>query len=271
MRAPALKTEYSQRYRVVLLATRGSAPKLFCVHAKKRRIFSGVIVHFHGGPESYEWGERRFDGAFESVIDDGFLYVGWNYAGSQGFGNNFQRRPWKRWSQVLEQEWKAGRQMIQRRFGSTPDCWKVVGTSFGSVPALLAARRDPSIHRVVLVSPLLDLGIQKKRASVDSEQREWFEKRFGLRDLRDCSFSSRLHQLSQPITIISSERDEVLPPRLPRIATFNARKRGKKNIALWVQPKSFHFPQTIALRVQRKNKIREALNEFFRSSAFLIE
>ncbi len=233
------------RYRARNCLRKGSRPKL--------------IIHLHGGPESIERGERRFGDLFPNLVEEGHFYVGWNYPGSAGLGEKWRRAPHGDWESALLREWAAVERKLISETGIPKPDWILVGPSFGGMVALVIARADPSIGRVVLASPLLSLRAQINRVKeFDRRQLPWFSSRFSERDLKRLEFRRGLANLKTSISVISSGRDEVLGGALTRNAVKLAREQGKA-VEFKEQSRAAHSPRSWRARKMRTEFLRDEI------------
>lgn len=181
----------------------------------KEPFTPGLILHLHGGPESSEFGEPRFEGAFPKLVDRGYRYFGWNYPGSIGFGKEWQEKPWGNWEKAMIQAWTELKAEIQKSTQIPISRWVLVGPSFGASVALMIsrfeARSGNAFRKVILSSPLLSLKAHAERVkSLDPSQLDWFKPRFSAKDYESLELVECLSELKVPISLIYSGRDEVL-------------------------------------------------------------
>ena len=127
----------------------------------------------------------------------------------------------------------------------------LVGPSFGAMVALVIARREPHLKRIVLVSPLISIQshIQRVRQK-DVSQVRWFSQRFSAQDRRTLHFMKRLAQIACPVSLVYSGCDEVLGTEAITHALKNA-DRQKKAVRILNQKRSRHFPVSRAAQKAR--------------------
>lgn len=76
--------------------------KKFSPHGSIATIISiknnpiGTILHFHGGPDSYEVEELRFFSAFRELLLEGYQLIILNYQGSKGLKWPANKSAWKK-------------------------------------------------------------------------------------------------------------------------------------------------------------------------------
>lgn len=226
-----------------------NGPHLFCQYKKvKMGLNKNIIIHFHGGPESSEMFEGRFLKFYEPLLENGTIYIAWNYSGSLKFGDAFQKKPWKNWKSTLEKEWNIGRKLILKEFNIPEKNWTLIGSSFGSIPASIGAN-STKINKLILVSPLIDLNNQYLRAKQDTHQKNWFLKRFSKNDLRELNLFKILKDAQTNTSLICSGKDEVLDTTLAK--KFVLELKLKKSCYLWVQKNASHSPKSLKAQTRR--------------------
>lgn len=67
-----------------------------CLHLRARNP-RALVLAFHGGPDSHEWDDLRYGGAYRTLVDRGIEVLIVNAAGSADLGLPFQSAAWKRW------------------------------------------------------------------------------------------------------------------------------------------------------------------------------
>lgn len=136
------------------------------------------VINFHGGPESLERDEMRYDGLYRFLVALGILVVGVNYSGSIGFGWDHQIRPWNDWSASLARDLECCGSFLSELSLSREQVI-LMGGSFGASLALLSAQIWPQVAGVLACSPMVDLRAHARRAvAADELYQKWFETRF---------------------------------------------------------------------------------------------
>ncbi|MER5642197.1 prolyl oligopeptidase family serine peptidase [Kitasatospora sp. NPDC002227] len=192
------RTEQLRRGRTpIVLHRTGAAPK-------------GLLIAVHGGPESLERDELRWEGVYRDLLAAGVAVAGVNYGGSLGFGRAHRERPWHDWRRSLEEDFAACLD-LGRELGVDRAATALLGGSFGASAALLAAGAFPGLAGVVACSPMVDLGTFRHRV----EQQEpryapWFDRRFGAADHRYFSPASLLGTGATPVVVVQGDADEVV-------------------------------------------------------------
>lgn len=166
----------------------------------------GSILHFHGGPDSYEVEELRFFSSLRELIEEGYQLIILNYQGSKGIGRAHQSA-WNNWYTSLQQDivWLQSEGLLET------DCF-TAGWSFGGTLAFIATQFIPKSKGVIVGGILSNLINHRIRANeVDSVYGVWFNRRFGegidLKNQNNFFFDLNNH-LKRPIKVISFHGEE---------------------------------------------------------------
>ena len=178
-----------------------------------------TIIHFHGGPDSYEVEELRFFGAFRKLLEQGFRLICLNYRGSSGFQPSVQREAWGHWHKTFLEDihW-----LTESGCLSPNDSVILSGWSFGGTLALLASQHIPRVAGVIAGGFMADLYRHRERANEqDSLYERWFTARFGPnKHQEDCTrFFTLRNQLAvrrHLRTLLQNHSLEYVPPHLAR-------------------------------------------------------
>ncbi|MFD5338897.1 alpha/beta hydrolase family protein [Streptomyces hawaiiensis] len=239
----------------------GPAPAL--VYAPARDPVA-MVVSLHGGPESIERDELRWDGLYRELLDAGILVVGLNYAGSVGYGSQHRRRPWSDWRAAFRGDLDACVAEARAR-GLGPGDIALLGGSFGGALALLGCVLDGRLAGAVACAPLVDLRRHVNRAVVaDARYRSWFEQRFGLApDTTDPHPDFDPARLSatgdRPVFLIHGDQDEVVDGQDTARAAALARAQGRP-WTLIREDGIGHVPQNPEQAARRYAHVRSALH-----------
>ena len=134
----------------------------------------GTVIHFHGGPESFEVPEPRYFGLPQWCNDNGIDWIGVNYPGSLSESPEEMRRVWRGWREPVV---KACRAALIRAGGPVV----LVGWSFGATIALACAALSPQIKGVLMGGACASLPRHVRSAvACDPAHRSWFVSRFSL-------------------------------------------------------------------------------------------
>ncbi|MEV8321295.1 prolyl oligopeptidase family serine peptidase [Streptomyces sp. NPDC059900] len=140
-----------------------------------------AVISLHGGPESQERDELRWDGLYRDLLHARVGVIGLNYTGSSGYGSAFLRQPWKNWAAAFQKDLDACLAAILRNWGIPPARTALLGGSFGGSLALLGCTLIPRIAGAVASAPLTDIRNQAARAARDDERyASWFSDRYNL-------------------------------------------------------------------------------------------
>ncbi|MFJ1959808.1 S9 family peptidase [Streptomyces massasporeus] len=238
----------------------GPAPAL--VYAPERGPVA-MVVSLHGGPESVERDELRWDGLYRDLLDAGILVVGLNYAGSVGYGSAHRRRPWSDWRAAFHGDLDACVAEARAR-GLGPGDVALLGGSFGGALALLGCALDERLAGGVACAPLVDLRHHVNRAvAADPHYGSWFEQRFALAadaaDPHPVFAPARLTATGdRPVFLIHGDQDEVVDDEATARAAALARAEGRP----WTfieEDGTGHVPQTPEQATRRHDHVRDAL------------
>lgn len=184
------------------------------------RTPAGVVVHLHGGPESYETDEPRLFGLPAYAVDTGWEWRSLNYRGSRGVRPTDTTSAWLDWESTLLDDlgWvlsgTAGLPVV------------LAGWSFGASLALAAAKHF-NIAGLIIGGAMASLRDHVDRATgADPAHRAWFDRRFALesgdgrfldgtppavqRQLRVVSFHGRNDQHC-PADLFEKVREQWVP------------------------------------------------------------
>lgn len=168
---------------------------------------SGLVLHFHGGPESYEVPSPRLLNLPARARQHGLGWVGLNYRGSRWPLLADTRVAWHNWRvTILDDVADALRSTKAHRI-------VLCGWSFGAAVALAVAREFGNVQGVIVGGCVgnLDRHIQRARA-VDPAHERWFDARFE-RDGSDYEFFSGAPPESCPFPVLSfhGRHDPICP------------------------------------------------------------
>jgi acetyl esterase/lipase len=225
---------------------------------------AAMVVSLHGGPESVERDELRWDGLYRELLDAGILIVGLNYAGSISYGPDHQQRPWNDWQQAFQRDLNACLFEARAR-GIAPGDIALLGGSFGGSLALLGCALNDQLAGAVACAPLVDMRRHMNRAdAADTHYRRWFEERFAM-----ASDSTSPHPVfnparlsdtgDQPVFLIHGDQDEVINWEDTALATALAKSHGRP--WTFIQEHGMgHVPQSPEQSAERYEHVRNALH-----------
>jgi acetyl esterase/lipase len=175
---------------------------------------TAAVIALHGGPESQERDELRWDGLYRELLHHGVLVVGLDYTGSSGYGAAFLRRPWKDWETAFRRDLDACLTALRDR-GVTADRTALLGGSFGGSLALLGCVLAEDLAGAVAAAPLTDIRRQAARAAADDARyTAWFSERYDLASPlpRQRTFDPEFLTTTGPkqrVVIVHGENDRV--------------------------------------------------------------
>ncbi|MFC8568914.1 alpha/beta hydrolase family protein [Streptomyces sp. NPDC057245] len=139
-----------------------------------------AVVALHGGPESLERDELRWDGLYRELLDAGVAVMGLNYCGSTGYGRLHTQRAWKAWTTAFREDLESC-VAAAAEWGVAPAGIALLGGSFGGALALLGCVLRHDLAGAVAGAPLIDIRRHAEQASAaDPSYRDWFGARFEL-------------------------------------------------------------------------------------------
>lgn len=134
----------------------------------------GSIVHFHGGPESYEVPEGRYFGLPQWCNRNALDWIGVNYRGSLMPNTLCTRSAWHGWRDTLLDDFEGALKLA-------PGPIILLGWSFGAAIALSLGASTKRIRGILLGGSMGSLTRHVERAaSLDSAHQNWFSTRFDL-------------------------------------------------------------------------------------------
>lgn len=207
-----------------------------------------VVVTLHGGPDSHELDDLRYDGMYRDLVDLGTDVVAVNYAGSTALGAAFHQAAWQSWSVAVTDVVRSVQHLTR-----TGQYREVVlyGVSFGAWIAFQAALRLPEVN-VVVSSPVLDLGDHISRHSTDGELRAWARTRFSGDDVAEGDRA--LERFSGSARVVLPEADEVVAPA----ASIRAIERTGARCTVVFVPGA-HYPRSHEESRTRWSTVREGI------------
>ncbi|MEU9293729.1 prolyl oligopeptidase family serine peptidase [Streptomyces sp. NPDC048266] len=223
---------------------------------------TAAVIALHGGPESQERDELRWDGLYRELLHRGVLVVGLDYTGSSGYGDAFLRRPWKDWETAFGRDLDACLTALRDR-GVTADRTALLGGSFGGSLALLGCVLAEDLAGAVAAAPLTDIRRQAARAAADDARyAAWFSERYDLASplARQRTFDPEHLTTAGPkqrVVIVHGENDQVTSFQDSSALVARARELGLP----WslTADASGHVPDDADEARFRHDQVRDAL------------
>ncbi|MBX9424302.1 S9 family peptidase [Streptomyces lateritius] len=223
---------------------------------------TAAVIALHGGPESQERDELRWDGLYRELLHRGVLVVGLDYTGSSGHGDAFLRRPWKDWETAFRRDLDACLTALRDR-GVTADRTALLGGSFGGSLALLGCVLAEDLAGAVAAAPLTDIRRQAARAAADDARyTAWFSERYDLASplARQRTFDPEHLTTAGPkqrVVIVHGENDRVTSFEDSSTLVARARELGLP----WslTADASGHVPDDADEARFRHDQVRDAL------------
>ncbi|MBM7088735.1 prolyl oligopeptidase family serine peptidase [Streptomyces sp. S12] len=232
----------------------------------ERRPPTAVVVSLHGGPESLERDELRWDGLYRDLLDAGIAVLGVDYCGSAGHGPLHTRRAWKAWTSAFREDVEACVEAAAG-WGVEPGRVALLGGSFGGALALLGCVLRHDLAGAVAAAPLIDIrGHAERAAAADPFYRDWFAARFEL--AATATPAQRVFDPAhlagtgpgQRVVLVHGSEDEVTQWQHSRHITDEATRRGLPWM-LVTEPGVGHVPADADETEQRYRNVRGALTE----------
>ncbi|MFE9679783.1 alpha/beta hydrolase family protein [Streptomyces sp. NPDC006259] len=225
---------------------------------------AAMVVSLHGGPESVERDELRWDGLYRELLDAGILVVGLNYAGSVSYGSDYQRQPWSDWQGAFQRDFNACLSEARAR-GIRPGSIALLGGSFGGSLALLGCVLNDQLAGAVACAPLVDLRRHMNRAvAADTHYGRWFAERFTMAPDSTSPHPvfnpGRLSDTGhQPVYLIHGDQDEVINWEDTAHAAALAKAHGRP--WTFIQERGMgHVPLSPEQSAERYQHVRNALH-----------
>ncbi|PNG23829.1 alpha/beta hydrolase family protein [Streptomyces cahuitamycinicus] len=234
----------------------GDTPALVYLPQREPRA---VVVSLHGGPESLERDELRWDGLYRDLLAADIAVIGANYAGSLGYGAAHTRRGWRNWARAFAEDLAACREAAAA-WGVGPERMALLGGSFGGSLALLGCTLDHRLAGAVASAPMIDVGRHAERAAAAEEAyASWFGERFELGDAREFT-AARLARTGagQRVVVVHGDQDDVTDFRDSRVAVELAQERDLA-WTLVAEEGTGHVPSSADRALARLLRVRAGL------------
>jgi pimeloyl-ACP methyl ester carboxylesterase len=134
----------------------------------------GTVIHFHGGPESFEVPEPRMFNLPSFAARTGWDWIGVNYPGSLAPSHSWTQRAWHSWRRETVTA-------FEEALSSARGPVVLSGWSFGAALALALANRSSRIVGILIGGSLGSIRAHAQRAfELDPRHGQWFSERFLL-------------------------------------------------------------------------------------------
>lgn len=191
---------------------------------------AAAVVYPHGGPTD-RYGDE-WDGDAQYFLDKGYAWLAINFRGSTGYGREFERRNHGDWGVGDTRDCLAAADFLRGLDWVDGDRLAIVGSSYGSYLALLAAADDTEGRFRCAVCAFGDCDTLTSWAQGDREGVQDLERMMGhpSRDRAAYRAASPVHRLQRveiPILISHGERDERVHPAQSEELAQALRRLGK--------------------------------------------
>jgi dipeptidyl aminopeptidase/acylaminoacyl peptidase len=189
-----------------------------------------AIVHPHGGPTSLY--EDEWDGVAQYFLDKGYAWFAINYRGSTSYGQEFERANHGVWGVDDTRDCLAAYDHLAALDWIDPRRIAIVGASYGSYLALLAATDDPEHRFAAAVCTFGDCDIVTSWATGDREGVQDLERMMGTPAEHPDAYRAgspvhRLDRIRCPLLVAHGERDERVHPSQSEELVGELRRLGK--------------------------------------------
>lgn len=223
----------------------------------KSVLVRGAIISLHGGPESFEFNEFRYNGVYRKLVEQGLSVLVLNYSGSAYRSIVSKKSIWKKWKNVLKEIYTASEFLLSRYKLRKSDI-TLFGVSFGGSLALLAGCDPKSFFKkIVAVAPLVNMSNHINK--LDNEEYQWFQSRFSTNEITNL-FSDKnfVKNISIPVNIIQGEYDGVLSYEESKLMVQKAQSKQLEWV-LYTEKGTDHVPSNYIEKVNRHNFILKSL------------
>ncbi|MGZ5602363.1 MAG: alpha/beta hydrolase family protein [Methylobacter sp.] len=219
---PDLKPEYLNETRKLEIEARDglrleaylTQPKQNIAHATPTIIFP------HGGPLGRDI--NRFDYWTQFFANRGWNVLRLNFRGSSGYGEEFSKSGFKRWSLEMQDDITDGVNWLIKNHIADPGKICIAGASYGGYAALMGIIKTPDLYQCAVsfapVTDLLDLiDAETNRHLQDSEMKSeiiekqighWWSDRDRMKKTSPVNLASSFHK---PVLIGHGAEDRAVP------------------------------------------------------------
>jgi dipeptidyl aminopeptidase/acylaminoacyl peptidase len=157
-----------------------------------------LIINPHGGPHGPrdEWG---FNPEVQLFANRGYAVLQINYRGSGGYGNEFERKGYRKWGTAMQDDLTDSVRWAIAQGIADPNRVCIYGASYGGYAALMSAVREPDLYKCTVgYAGVYDLDVQR----TDSDTAD---SKFGRSYLRDV-FPETVEERRQQSPIYGADR-----------------------------------------------------------------
>ncbi|GAA4151858.1 alpha/beta fold hydrolase [Leifsonia shinshuensis] len=211
------------------------------IHLRSGRTNTRLLVSLHGGPDSHEWDDLRYGGAYRTILASGFDILVVNYPGSRDLGPALQRSGWNAWGASAASIADIASRVTKSRGYQEV---RVFGVSFGSWLGVQAAQLLGAA-RMIAISPIFQLESHlASHAAKGEEFARWAQRRFGDRFEHAAEGDRVLRAATTPVEAVIPRDDEVVSVAETRAV---ARRMNWREVIV----DGAHFPATADHAEQR--------------------
>lgn len=205
---------------------------------------TGAVIHFHGGPESYEVPEGRFFGLPQWCNAHGLDWIGVNYQGSLMPDRLYTRSAWHRWRSAIQEDFLGAVEL-------TSGPLVLAGWSFGATLALTLGASTERTKGLLLGAPTGNLAKHVEHAvTIDPGHLDWFARRFDLEG-DDAKFFSGMNGFNADLQVleIHGENDINCPAYLANEVAERWKEQGNPWERVWLPGRGHYasIPEDVEL------------------------
>ncbi len=215
----------------------------------KNNEINRIIISIHGGPESFEFDELRYNGIYREFVYAGVLVCVLNYNGSAYRTLNTRKSVWKNWHVVIKEILECSK-FLENEYLIPRSKITLLGVSFGATLGLITGvMTNKNFEKIIAIAPLMNLKNHVNK--LESKELIWFNSRFNNFEINKM-FNYRFFQNDNTNTIylIQGNMDSVLDYNETLLAYKSARI-NKMNWNLITEENGDHVPSNIKQKKRR--------------------
>lgn len=233
-------------------------PVLCILFEPRQKEIQKIIISIHGGPESFEFDEFRFNGIYREFVYRGVLVCALNYKGSAYRSLKTRKSAWKNWRNVVKEILECS-QFLEKKYGISRNKITLLGVSFGAALGLLAGKMsNENFEKIIAIAPLMNLKSHLNK--LDAKELRWFKTRFNRFEI-NVMFHYKFFQKDHDnaVYLIQGDNDSVLDYNETLLAYKTARIKNL-NWNLFTETDGDHVPTDLN---QKKRRYRLIYQSYF--------
>lgn len=205
-----------------------------------------LVLVPHGGPH----GPRDYWGSgWESFIPaSGYAMLQINYRGSGGYGTDFERSGFRKWTTAMQDDLTDGVKWAIAEGIADPERICIHGWSYGGFAAVMSIIREPDLYKCAIAGAgVYDQDEQYRNADFADQTRwgrKYMDKVIGPseEDRRAASPMNYVDRIRTPLLLVHGTEDNRVPIEHAYHLIDAYRKAGRTPPELIELPKEFHSP-----------------------------